>query len=175
MNWNIKKVIAAKALHRNIWFQGRPKKGIHLVLGLQLPPYKAQQLGIFLIRAVNQEGTVMSRIALIYPKLAIFRSRTQLTSPATTARNCDLMKNPSFNTQLGVVLMNLNTIQLTPVNTFSSHSAYNPGIQTASTLIQKDLFELASKALLELQESKNSSSLVLEVNLSTWLFFFVFS
>jgi hypothetical protein len=113
----------------------------------------------------------MSRIALIYPKLAIFRSRTQLTSSASTARNCDLMKNPSFNTQLNVVLMSLNNIQLTQVNTFSSNSVSNPGVQTASTLIQKDLFELASKALLELQESKNSSSLVVEVNFQFFMFY----
>ena len=116
----------------------------------------------------------MSRIALIYPKLAIFRSRAQLSSPAITTKNCDLMKNPSFNTQFSVVLMSLNNIKLTPVNTFSSHSASNPGVQTASTLIQKDLFELASKALLELQESKNSSSLVLEVNFSILCFLFCF-
>jgi hypothetical protein len=81
------------------------------------------------------------------------------------------MKNPSFNTQLNVVLMSLNNIQLTQVNTFSSNSVSNPGVQTASTLIQKDLFELASKALLELQESKNSSSLVVEVNFQFFMFY----
>jgi hypothetical protein len=36
---NIGKIVAAKTLHRNIWFQGRPKKGIHLVrLRLQSSP-----------------------------------------------------------------------------------------------------------------------------------------
>lgn len=106
----------------------------------------------------------MSRIALIYPKLAIFRSRTQLTSSATNARSCDLMKNP-LNSHLNVVLMSLNNIQVTTVAAFSTHSPSNPGIQTTSIIIQKDLFELASKALMELQESKNSSSLIVEVNL----------
>ncbi|KAI9555443.1 hypothetical protein GHT06_017958 [Daphnia sinensis] len=138
MSLKIQVVIAAKTLQRNIWFQGRPKKA-----------------------ALNQEGTAMSRIALIYPKLAIFRSRTQLTPSATNARSCDLMKNP-LNSHLSVVLMSLNNIQVAAVAAFSTHSPTNPGIQTASILIQKDLFELASKALMELQESKNSSSLIVE-------------
>ncbi|XP_057377672.1 malonyl-CoA decarboxylase, mitochondrial-like [Daphnia carinata] len=138
MNSKIQVVIAAKTLQRNIWFQGRPKKA-----------------------ALNQEGTAMSRIALIYPKLAIFRSRTQLTSSATNTRSRDLMKNP-LNSHLSVVLMSLNNMQVAAVAAFSTYSPCNPQIQTASILIQKDLFELASKALMELQESKNSSSLVVE-------------
>lgn len=74
------------------------------------------------------------------------------------------MKNP--NIHLGVVLMNLNNSQLHLPKNFSSYStAPNIGMQTTSTLIQKDLFELASKALLELEESKNSSSLIIEVNI----------
>ena len=105
----------------------------------------------------------MSRIALIYPKLAIFRSRKQLISPTPNLLNSDRMKNPS-SVHLDIVLMGLNSSQLASLRKFSSHSSTPKlGMETASTLIQKDLFELASKALLELEESKNSSSLIIEV------------
>lgn len=65
---------------------------------------------------------------------------------------------------LGAVLMNLSNIQLTTMKKISSYSTPNPVAQTASTMIQHDLFELASKALCELDESKNCSSLTVEVH-----------
>lgn len=116
------------------------------------------------VASLYQEDTVMSRIALIYPKLAIFRSRKQMAT-VTSPINCDWMKNPT-NLHLDVVLLSIDSHQLTSLRKYSAHSAPSIGMQTTSTLIQKDLFELASKALLELEQSKNSSSLIVEVSLN---------
>lgn len=110
----------------------------------------------------------MSRIALIYPKIAIFRSRKGIVA-ASSPISFNLIRNLQETTPNSILLAmsECSPQKLVPLlRNFSSQSASN-NLRTVkdapSEVIQRDLFELASKALTELVESKNSSALVIEV------------
>ena len=124
----------------------------------------------------------MSRLALIYPKLAVFRSRKHLAAASTPALSL-AMKPPGARSSSPVTMINKaaeGKERLQQLRQLSSKSSSNNssigGITkdaAPSEVIQRDLYELASKALAELIQSKNSSPLILEVRKTEHCIIFV--
>ena len=115
----------------------------------------------------------MSRLALIYPKIAIFRNRNHLAA-ASSPLSFNLIKNqqdPNINSIPLNIMSRCSPQRLvTFMKNFSSQSAPSSlkGANTdtkSSEVIQRDLFELALKALSEFIESRNSSALTIEVKI----------
>ena len=108
----------------------------------------------------------MSRIALIYPKLKVFRNNRKNLS--SISLNFPTIKNQQdVNSISSVAFSTLNggIHQVLQPRNYSTRSAPSSpmGTKPASELIQRDLYLLAAKALAELLESKNGSNLVAEV------------
>lgn len=107
----------------------------------------------------------MSRIALIYPKLKVFRNRN--VSVSTIPLNLITIKNQLSDVSVGVAFTTLNggVKQVLVPRNFSTKSVPSCMMSTKppSEVIKRDLYTLAAKALAELLESKNGSNLVAEV------------
>ena len=107
----------------------------------------------------------MSRIALIYPKLKIFRNRN--VSVTSVPLNLITAKNQISDVNIGVAFTTLNggVKQVLQPRNLSTKSVPSSMMSTKppSEVIQRDLYILAAKALAELLESKNGSNLVAEV------------
>lgn len=109
----------------------------------------------------------MSRIALIYPKLAIFRSRRNFkrTVPATVHLiDSDVLQYPASFSSLPNFVSHVNCLFMS-LRGFSSDTDSEAKIKRLNVPIQQDMYEQAYKALKELEESKNSSTLLIEVRL----------
>lgn len=106
----------------------------------------------------------MSRIALIYPKLKIFRNRN--VSVTSVPLNLITAKNQISDVNIGVAFTTLNggVKQVLQPRNLSTKSVPSSMMSTKppSEVIQRDLYILAAKALAELLESKNGSNLVAE-------------
>lgn len=108
----------------------------------------------------------MSRIALIYPKLKIFRNRN-VSVTSVPLNLITSVKNQISDVSIGVTFATLNggVKQVLEPRNFSTKSVPSCMMSTKPTseVIQRDLYILAAKALTELLESKNGSNLVAEV------------